>query len=62
MILRLIIWIVLITGLIACSAEPPPKSSEEKASDLTRSLLKEMNEQDSLEALKSDTLETDSLR
>jgi len=42
--------------LIACT-DPEYKSSEEKASDLTKSLVKEMEQRDSLEALSADSLD-----
>jgi len=40
--------------LIACS-DPGNKSSEEKASDMTKSLLKEMKQKDSANAAIADT-------
>jgi hypothetical protein len=46
---------VVLVFLSSCSG-PKPKSSEEKAAEMTRELLKEMHEQDSLEALRADSL------
>lgn len=53
--MRLLSGFAVFVFLTSCSG-PEPRSSEEKAAEMTRELLKEMQEQDSLEALQADSL------
>jgi len=48
--------ICAVLAFLASCSDSEPKSSEEKAAEMTRELLKEMNEQDSLESLHADSL------
>lgn len=57
--IQLVLGAVLVFS--ACSGSTP-KSSEEKASEMTKSLLKEMHKQDSIKALMADTVLADTLK